>query len=363
MRVPFLDLQATYESLRPEIDDAVSRVLKSGRYILGPEVEAFEAEFAAFCGTKYCVGVANGLDALVLSLKALDIGEDCEVIVPSHTFIATWLAVSSVGARPCPVECDPVSFNLNPEALSAAVTARTKAIIPVHLYGQVADMSPIMTFAKEYGLHVVEDAAQAHGASYKGQRAGSFGDAGCFSFYPGKNLGAFGDSGAITTNSEELADKLKKLRNYGSTKKYVNDELGSNSRLDPLQAAILRVKLSHLDQWTVRRKAVAAKYRDQLNGVTLPEVPNWADPVWHLYVIRHPERDALQAHLENCGVSTLIHYPIPPHLQAAYVSLGIQKGALPIAEQLANECLSLPMGPHLSEEEQDIVIETVNAFN
>ncbi|MEL6412428.1 MAG: DegT/DnrJ/EryC1/StrS family aminotransferase [Pseudomonadota bacterium] len=362
MQVPFLDIRSTYEDLHEEIDEAVSRVLQSGWYILGPELGAFEAEFASYCGTKHCIGVANGLDALILSLRALDIGEGCDVIVPSHTFIATWLAVSAVGARPCPVECDQYTFNLNPEEISAAITPKTKAIIPVHLYGQVADMSSIMSVAKEHGLFVIEDAAQAHGASYMGQRAGSFGDAGCFSFYPGKNLGAFGDAGAITTSSDELADKLRMLRNYGSRQKYKNEETGSNSRLDPLQAAILRVKLAHLDRWTERRRALASRYNEKLQGVALPKVPNWAGPVWHLYVIQHPERDALQDHLEANGISTLIHYPIPPHLQEAYLDLGIKRGSLPIAERLANECLSLPIGPHLSDEEQDAVIEAVNSF-
>ncbi|MEO9896481.1 MAG: DegT/DnrJ/EryC1/StrS family aminotransferase [Paracoccaceae bacterium] len=362
MTVPFLDLKATYEALKPEIDEAVSRVLASGWYILGPEVEAFEQEFATYCGTKDCVGVANGLDALVLCLRALDIGPGDEVIVPSNTFIATWLAVSDVGATPVAVEPDPKTHNIDPALIEDAITARTRAILPVHLYGQSADMAPILEIARRHDLRVVEDAAQAHGATYDGQRVGSFGDAACWSFYPGKNLGAFGDAGAITTSSEGIAERVRMLRNYGSRKKYVNEIVGQNSRLDPIQAAVLRVKLRHLDEWTSRRSAIAEMYTGALTNIGLPYVPNWANPVWHLFVVQHPRRDWLQQKLQEAGISTLIHYPIPPHLQVAYSKMGLKKGRYPIAEDLADSCLSLPIGPHLSDDDQAKVVDALNAL-
>lgn len=358
--IPFLDLGAAYRELKPEIDAAVARVLDSGWYILGPEVEAFEAEWAAYCEAAHGVGVANGLDALTLALRALDIGPGDEVIVPSNTYIATWLAVSAVGARPVPVEPDPATHNIDPARIAAAITPRTRALLPVHLYGQPADLDPILALAQRHGLAVVEDAAQAHGARYRGRRIGAHGDAVCWSFYPGKNLGAMGDGGAVTTNRADLAERIRRLRNYGSDRKYVNAERGVNSRLDPLQAAVLRVKLRHLDEWTERRRAVASVYLQGLagGGLTLPHVPEWADPVWHLFVIRSPERDALQARLTEAGIGTLIHYPIPPHMQKAYADLGIAPEALPIARQLAAEVLSLPMGPHLGGEDMRQVVES-----
>lgn len=355
--IPFLDLGAAYRELKTDIDAAVARVLESGWYILGPEVEAFEADWAAWCGAEHAVGLANGLDALILALRALEVGPGDEVIVPSNTYIATWLAVSAVGARPVPVEPDPATHNIDPARIAPAITPRTRVILPVHLYGQPADMDPILEIARAHGLAVVEDAAQAHGARYRGRRLGAHGDIVCWSFYPGKNLGALGDGGAVTTNRADLADRVRVLRNYGSRVKYVNEVRGVNSRLDPLQAAVLRVKLPHLDAWTDRRRALAAAYQAGLAdaGLILPHVPDWADPAWHLYVVRAPDRDALQARLTAAGVGTLIHYPIPPHCQAAYAELGLAPEALPLARQLAGEVLSLPIGPHLAREDAEAV--------
>lgn len=335
--------------MKPQIDAAVARVFESGWYILGPEVEAFEAEWAAYCGTKFAVGLANGLDALTLALRALEIGPDDEVIVPSNTYIATWLAVSGVGAMPVPVEPDPSTHNIDPRLIEAAITPRTRAVLPVHLYGQPADLHPILEVAKRYGLRVIEDAAQAHGAAYKGRRLGGHGDIVCWSFYPGKNLGALGDAGAITTNDADLAARVAMLRNYGSREKYVNEVAGVNSRLDPVQAAVLRVKLKVLDDWTERRRAIAAQYLEGLkdSGLILPHVPAWAAPVWHLFVVRTKARDEVKAQLTKAGIGTLIHYPIPPHLQGAYADMGFEAEAFPIARRLAQEVLSLPMGPQL----------------
>ncbi|MFU8866217.1 DegT/DnrJ/EryC1/StrS family aminotransferase [Roseovarius autotrophicus] len=348
--IPFLDLRAAYLELKPGIDAAIARVLDSGWYVLGSEVEAFEAEWAAYCEAAHAVGVANGLDALTLALRALDIGAGDEVIVPSNTYIATWLAVSGVGATPVPVEPDPATHNIDPARIDAAITPRTRAILPVHLYGQPADLDPILGIARRHNLRVVEDAAQAHGARYKGKRIGAHGDIVCWSFYPGKNLGALGDAGALTTDDPVLAGRVALLRNYGSRQKYVNEEPGVNSRLDPIQAAVLRVKLAVLDKWTARRRAVAAAYEEGLadSGLILPHVPDWAEPVWHLYVVRSTARDALQARLTEARVGTLIHYPIPPHMQTAYAGLGIAPEALPLAQRLAGEVLSLPMGPHMT---------------
>lgn len=347
--IPFLDLKAPHQELQAELDAVWVRVRDSGWYILGPEVDAFEQEYAAYCGARHCVGVANGLDALHLALRAMDVGPGDEVIVPSNTYIATWLAVSQCGATPVPVEPDPATHNIDPARIEAAITPCTKVILPVHLYGQPADLDPILAIARKHGLRVLEDAAQAHGARYKGQRVGAHGDAVAWSFYPGKNLGALGDAGAVTTNDDAVADRLRVLRNYGSRVKYVNEVQGWNSRLDPLQAAILRVKLAHLDAWNARRAEVAALYLRELAdcGVGLPQVPDWAQPVWHLFVIRHPQRDALQQRLAQAGIGTLIHYPIPPHRQQAYAGQAWPAQAFPIANQLAAEVLSLPIGPHL----------------
>jgi dTDP-4-amino-4,6-dideoxygalactose transaminase len=359
MKILFLDLKAGYLELQPEIDAAIKRVLNSGWYILGSEIEAFEAEFASYCEANYCIGVANGLDALHLSLLALGVKPGDEVIVPSNTYIATWLAVSQCGAIPVPVEPDPLTYNVDPTRIEAAITDRTKVILPVHLYGQPADMDPILAIAKKHDLRVLEDGAQAHGARYKDKRIGAHGDIVAWSFYPGKNLGAYGDGGAITTNDAELADRINVLRNYGSRVKYVNDALGFNSRLDPLQAAALRVKLKVLDEWNARRSNIAECYSDELKNTSLllPLVPEWAKPVWHLYVVQHPQRDNLQKKLGEADIGTLIHYPIPPHLQAAYAKLGFGKGDLPIAERIHQNVLSLPIGPHLTNNHLKSAIE------
>lgn len=348
--IPFLDLKAAYLELKPEIDAAVARVLDSGWYILGEEVEAFEAEFARYCGSRHCVGLANGLDALHLALRVLDIGPGDEVIVPSNTYIATWLAVSQCGATPVPVEPDPLTHNLDPTRIAAAISPRTRALLPVHLYGQPADLDPILALAQQHGLRVLEDAAQAHGARYRGKRIGAHGDLVAWSFYPGKNLGALGDAGAVTTNDAALAERLRVLRNYGSRVKYVNDEAGWNSRLDPLQAAALRVKLRHLDTWNARRGAIAAAYDEVLDGLDLirPQVPDWAEPAWHLYVVQTERREHVQRELAARGIGSLIHYPIPPHRQQAYAMAGIPAESLPIAERLADRVLSLPIGPQLA---------------
>lgn len=359
--IPFLDLKATYRELRTELDAAYKKVMDSGWYILGVEVAAFEREFAEYCGVRHCIGVGNGLDALHLILRAYGIGRNDEVIVPANTYIATWLAVTYAGATPVPVEPDERTYNLDPSRIEAAITKQTKAIMPVHLYGQAADMDPILDISRQFGLKVIEDAAQAHGALYKGKRAGNLGDAAGFSFYPGKNLGALGDGGAITTNDNSLADTVRSLRNYGSEKKYVNDSLGFNSRLDELQAALLRVKLTHLDAWNERRCRTALKYSDLLlrSNIVLPYVPECAKPVWHLYVISVEERNRFQNYLAERGIGTLIHYPIPPHLQKAYGNLGYSAGDFPITEKMAAHVISLPMGPHMSEVEVKYVVNVI----
>ncbi|HUR24797.1 MAG TPA: DegT/DnrJ/EryC1/StrS family aminotransferase [Candidatus Thermoplasmatota archaeon] len=363
-RVPFLDLKAAVHELQGPLNEAFLRVMESGHFIRGPELAAFEAEFAKASGARHCVGVANGLDALYLALRALDIGPGDEVLVPSNTFIATWLAVSMVGATPVPVEPDESTFNLDPALLDQAITDRTKAILPVHLYGQPCDMDPVMATARRHGLKVVEDAAQAHGARYKGRMVGTFGDAAGWSFYPGKNLGAFGDGGAITTNDSTVAETVRRLGNYGSSVKYRHEMKGVNSRLDELQAALLRVRLQVLPAWNRRRCDVAAIYQEGLDGwpdLGLPVVPTWAEPVWHLFVIRHPQRDRMRKHLSEQGIETLIHYPTPPHLQPAYGGTR-QTWNLPAAERIAGEILSLPIGPHLSPSSVQSVIKAMRCF-
>jgi dTDP-4-amino-4,6-dideoxygalactose transaminase len=358
-RIPFLDVPAAYAELQDELDDAAKRVMASGQFILGPEVTAFEEEFAAFCDARHSIGVGSGLDALRLILLGYEIGPGDEVIVPSNTFIATWLAVSQAGAAPVPVEPDPETYNVTVEMVEAAITPSTKAIMPVHLYGQPADMDGLTALGRERGIPVIEDAAQAHGAHYRGRRVGGLADAAGFSFYPGKNLGALGDAGAITTDDHALAERVRMLRNYGSKVKYHHDLPGMNSRLDSLQAAFLRVKLRRLDEWNERRRAVATRYLERLDGaegLVLPAVPDWADPVWHLFVVRHPRRSELQAHLREVGIDTIIHYPIPPHLTGAYAA-GFVRGDLPVAERLGDEVLSLPMGPHIPLEDAERVAE------
>jgi dTDP-4-amino-4,6-dideoxygalactose transaminase len=361
MKVPFLDFHAPYIELKAELDAAYRRVMESGWYILGKEVEAFETDFAAYCQTKYCIGVGNGLEALHLILRAMDIGVGDEVIVPANTYIASWLAVSQVGATLVPVEPDEKTYNIDPSLIENAITDRTKAIMAVHLYGQPADMDAINEIAVRHNLKVIEDAAQAHGAKYKNRRVGSLGDAAGFSFYPTKNLGAIGDAGGVTTNNTELADKIRLLRNYGSRIKYENEIQGYNSRLDELQAAFLRVKLAKLDEWNARRVDVAGQYLKTLcknPNLTLPFVPKWAQPVWHLFVVRHPKRYDLQCILNLSGIDTLIHYPIPPNLSGAYAHNKLNVN-YPISEQISKEVLSLPLSPHTTNEELCKILEVL----
>lgn len=364
MTVSFLDLGWTYRELKDELDDAYQRVMSSGWYLLGQELDAFESEYASYCNSNYCVGLSNGLDALHLSLLAAGVGPGDEVIVPSHTYIATWLAVTHSGATPVPVEPNAISMNIEPSSIEPLITERTRAIIPVHLYGQPADMDPIMALAGKHDLLVLEDAAQAQGALYRGRRVGSLGHIAAHSFYPGKNLGAFADAGAITTNDSYLAEKVRVLRNYGSRVKYHHNVVGYNCRMDELQAAFLRVKLRYLEDWNQRRRTLADVYLQKLQTVEaevptfrLPVVPNWAHVVWHLFVIRHPGRSALQTALMEAGVSTLIHYPIAVHQSEAFREYATRE--LPLASQFANEVLSLPIGPHLSVDNVRVVCETV----
>jgi dTDP-4-amino-4,6-dideoxygalactose transaminase len=366
VNVPFLDLRAAYRELQAEIDAAVRRVVSSGWYVLGPEVEGFENEFAAYCGARHCIGISNGLDALELALRGYGIGTGDEVIVPTNTFIATWLAVSRTGAVPVPVEPEEATHTIAAEQVERAITPRTRAVMPVHLYGQPADMQPIVALARRHGLKVIEDAAQAQGARYRTRRAGCLGDAAAFSFYPGKNLGALGDAGAVVTDDGDLAARVRRLRNYGSVVKYQHESQGFNARLDELQAAVLRVKLVRLDEWNDRRRAMAAGYLDGLKGAAgleLPQVPAEVEPVWHLFVVRHPRRDELQRHLTRAGVETLIHYPVPPHRSGAYAGRNFTPGGFPIAERIASTVLSLPMGPHLTADLQDRVMAAVAGFS
>ncbi len=362
--ITFLDMRETYLEIKDELDAATSRVLDSGWYILGNELKAFEAEFAAFCGVKHCVGVGNGLEALQLILRAYRIGAGDEVIVPSNTYIATWLAVSNTGAKIVPVEPVERTYNLDPARIEAAISEHTKAILVVHLYGQTAEMEAINEIARRHGLKVIEDGAQAHGACFKGRRAGALGDAAGFSFYPTKNLGAFGDAGGITTDDDELAHTLRLLRNYGSREKYYNDVKGVNSRLDEMQAALLRVRLQHLEEWNARRARIAAIYLEGLRDteLLLPLVAEGALPVWHLFVVRSRVRDRFQQYLKEQGVQTLIHYPVPPHLQPAYADLDMAAGTYPLSEAIHREVLSLPIGPHLAVEDAHRVVEIVRAF-
>ena len=363
--IPFLDIKAINLRQRDNFQRALDKVLDSEWLILGGECKAFEQEFATYCGVKHCIGVGNGLEALHLVLCAWNIGLGDEVIVPSNTYIATWLAVTYTGATPIPVEPSAQTCNLDPALIESAITSRTKAIIPVHLYGQTANMSAISAIAKKHGIKVLEDAAQSHGAEHLGQKAGALGDAAGFSFYPGKNLGALGDGGAITTNDSALADKLRTLRNYGSQLKYHNEIVGFNSRLDELQAAFLRTKLPLLDKDNQHRTEIAEIYQQGLGGLkelTLPFISKDGNSAWHLYTIRHPQRDRLAEHLAKHGIATMIHYPIPPHLQPAYSSLGKKKGDYPITEKIHSEILSLPIGPTMPFEQVIKVISAVRQF-
>jgi dTDP-4-amino-4,6-dideoxygalactose transaminase len=360
--IPFLDVGAASRELGEELLAAQRRVLLSGWYIMGRELEAFEQAFARYCGARHAVGVGNGLDAIELALAACGVQAGDEVLVPSNTFIATWLGVSRLGARPVPVEPDPLTFNMDPERVEAAIGPRTRAIVPVHLYGQPARLDAIMAIAARHGLKVVEDAAQAHGARLGNRRAGALGHAAAFSFYPGKNLGALGDAGAITTDDDEVARRVRLLRNYGSEVKYHHDARGTNSRLDEIQAAMLAVKLERLDEWNERRQRIARLYDERLAGLpglVLPGVPDGIEAVWHLYVVRHPRRDALKAALDGAGVQTLIHYPIPAHRSKAYADDPAAGAALPIADRLSAEVLSLPIGPHLAPLDAERVADAV----
>lgn len=353
--IPFLDLRLATEELRPEIHRALLRVAKSGVYILGAEVEAFEQEFAEYCGARHCVGVANGLDALTLLLRALGIGAGDEVIVPSNTYIATWLAVSATGARVVPCEPDAATYNLDPQRVEEAIGPRTRAIVAVHLYGQTAAMEALGEISRRRGVPLVADVAQAHGVDLGGCPS-------AFSFYPTKNLGALGDGGAVVTDDADLAECIRMLGNYGSREKYSHEARGVNSRLDPMQAAVLRVKLEHLDEWNQRRREIARCYLEQLAGIpglTLPTVADGAEAVWHVFAIRYPQRDWLARQLAREDIGTLIHYPVPPHLSRAYRDAGFGRGSLPIAEQIAEEELSLPLHPHLTWEQVEEIAGSV----
>ena len=364
VRVPFLDLQALHTELQAELGEAARRVVASDRVLLGPEVEAFEEAWAHHVGAAHAVTVGSGLDALSLGLRALGIGPGDEVLVPSHTFIATWLAVTHVGATPVPVDVSATTGSWEAGTVAAAIGPRTRALLPVHLYGHPVDLAPLMALARDHELSVLDDAAQAHGATYQGRPVGASTHATAWSFYPGKNLGALGDGGAVTTSDEEVARRLRSLRNYGSTEKYVHDEIGWNSRLDEVQAAFLSVKLPRLPEFNARRAAVAARYSRELAGLDLllPVTAPWAGHAWHLYVVRTPQRDELRRHLAGHGIETGVHYPVPPHRQRAYAGHPSPAGGLPVAEQLAAEVLSLPMGPHLTEAAQDAVVDAVHAF-
>lgn len=359
-QIPFLDIKAQHSEIRSELESAFQSVMDSGHFIMGNELEMFETEFAQYCNVKYCIGVGNGLEALHLLLQAYGIKSGDEVIVPSNTFIATWLAVSECGATPVPVEPCIDTYNIDPQKIKAAITSRTRAIIPVHLYGQPADMDAINQVAKEFNLIVIEDAAQAQGAEYKKRKVGSLADSAATSFYPGKNLGCLGDGGAILTNDDNVADKVKKLRNYGSSIKYSHEVKGYNSRLDELQAALLRKKLKKLTQWNEQRRNIAKLYQEKLSHTNIhrPFVPDWADPVWHLYVIRTKNRNELQQYLSQAGIATVIHYPVPPHLQSSYKEYSAY--SLPIAENMANEILSIPIYPHLSVDDVEYVAHNIS---
>lgn len=365
MAIPFLSFTPQHDPIRAKVLAALATVYDSQWYVLGDQVKSFEKAYANFNKVQHCIGVANGLDALHLALLALNVGPGDEVLVPSNTYIATWLAVSFVGAIPVPVEPNPATYNIDPNQIEAAITPRTKGIMPVHLYGQACEMGPIMEVARRYGLWVVEDNAQAQGATWQGDITGGFGKANGTSFYPGKNLGALGDAGAVTTNDEVLGGKIRTLRNYGSQKKYYNEIIGQNSRLDELQAAVLNVKLPYLQKWTQQRRAVASLYDNYLAGIgdlVLPAVADGATHVYHLYVVRTTSRDALQQYLQEQGIGTLIHYPVPPHRQEAYLHLAIPEGTYPIAEELARTSLSLPMWPGMQETEVKEVADAMIGF-
>jgi dTDP-4-amino-4,6-dideoxygalactose transaminase len=361
--IPFLNLKLQNNEIRDQVQQAISKVINSGWYILGPEVEAFEEEFAEYCGVKYCIGVGSGMDSLHLILRGYGIGKDDEVIVPVNTCIATILAISYSGATPVFVEPDERTYNIGPALIEGVITEKTKAILAVHLYGQPADMNPIMDTAGKYNLKVIEDAAQSQGAVYRGKKAGNLGDAAGFSFYPTKNLGALGDAGCITTNDKNLADYVRSLRNYGSKDRYYNVYKGLNSRLDEVQAAILRVKLKYLDSQNFERRRMASIYINGLQDMdlVLPFVPDFAEPVWHLFVVRSRERSKLQTKLNNAGIGTLVHYPVPPHLQDAYKDLALGRGTFPLSERMADEIISLPLWIGLTQEDVQYIVDVIKS--
>ncbi len=360
INIKFLDLNSAYQELKDEIDLSINKTINNDSYILGNSLSEFEVNFSQYCNSKYCIGVGNGLDALSIGLKSLGIKEGDEVIVPSHTFIATWLAVSICNAKPVPVEIDYETFNINPKLIEEKISDKTKAIIVVHLYGQASDLDEIGRIAEKYSIPLVEDAAQAHGVKYKNKNIGFNSEFVAWSFYPGKNLGCLGDGGALTTNNKELAERCSRIRNYGSNKKYYHSEIGTNSRLDSIQAGVLNVKLKHLDEWNQRRQNIATRYNAAINNefIELPITSDYSTHVWHLYVIKTLFRDKLQAYLKKKGISTLIHYPKCLHKQDAY-NLDLN---LPIAEKLSETILSIPIGPHLKENEVDYIIENLNKF-
>ena len=367
-KIPFVDLRAQVEPIANQINAAMQGVVDKTAFILGPDVADFEQKFAAFCETKYALGVASGTAAIEMILRALEIGPGDEVITAANTFIATVLPISYVGAKPVLVDADPLTYNIDPAAIEAAITPRTRAIIPVHLYGQPADMDAILDIARRHDLLVIEDACQAHGARYKGKRAGSLGDAAAFSFYPAKNLGAWGDGGIVVTNNEKTADAIRKLRDYGQSRKYYHDQVGYNSRLDTLQAAVLNTKLPYLDGWNAARRQHAEQYEELLSGVganiglVLPQTASYAESVWHLYVIQVDDRDSMREKLGERGVSTGIHYPIPIHLQVAYQLLGYQRGDFPVTEKAAERILSLPMYAELTPDMIEYVTNTIKSL-
>ena len=362
--VPLVDLNAQYAAIKDDIDRAMQRVIGGSSFIMGPDVGAFERAFAGYCDSAHCVGVSSGTSALILTLHALGVGAGDEVITSAHTFIATAEAISAVGATPVFVDIDPRTYNIDPDAVAAAITPATRAVIPVHIYGQPADMTRLNAVARQHDLFVIEDAAQAHGATWQGRKAGALGDAACFSFYPGKNLGAYGDAGAVTTDNAALAETVALLRNHGRRSKYVHERVGYGERLDTLHAAILSAKLAHLDTWTEQRRSLAARYSRLLadSELVLPFVHADAVPAWHLYVVRTPRRDDLLAHLTALGVQAGVHYPVPLHLQPAYAHLGYRAGELPVTEEVADTCLSLPLYPEMTLEQQDYVVATVRTF-
>ena len=364
-RIEFLDFTHMHQPLRKLMMEEFEKFYDSSSFVLGHNCLKFEKQYAEFCKSRYCVGVGNGLDALVLCLKGLNVNVGDEVIVPANTYIATWLAISVVGAKPVPVEPRINTYNINPGLIPDAITRHTKAIIPVHLYGQPCEMDLILDTAKKHAIHVIEDNAQAHGASYKGRVTGSFGIMNATSFYPGKNLGALGDAGAVTTNSETLAKRVTSLRNYGSSEKYYNEEKGINSRLDEIQAGFLSVKINFIEAWNKERIDIAKKYNDLLKGIgdiIIPETAEGATSVYHLYVIRTSKRNALKEHLYENGIGTVIHYPVPPHLQKAYSDLNLKSERLPIAEELANTCLSLPIYPGLDDSSIELICKKIREF-